>query len=245
MQFREVDSYETLSALAAETVAHEIRRKPAVTMVAASGGSPAGTYRHLGERAQREPALFAGLRIVKLDEWSGLAMDDPASCEVFMQRHLVGPLQIPEARYLAFASNPLDPAGECARVSRELAAWGPADIAVLGLGLNGHLGFIEPALGFTPHAHVASLSEMSLGHPMLAEARRPVRHGLTLGMADLLACRNVLLLVSGAHKREAFARLRRPEVSTQFPASFLWLHPRVTCVFDHQATSGAGPHQAA
>ncbi len=235
MNFQTVEDYDVLSASAAQTVEVEARLRPGLILVAAAGASPLGTYRALGQRALREPSPLGQIRIVKLDEWAGLAMDDPASCELSLRAHLLRPLRIPEAHYLGFAGDAADPALECTRVAARLSDWGPADLAVLGLGRNGHLGFIEPAVAFPPHAHVARLSETSLGHAMLAEARGPVRHGLTLGMADLLACRRVLLLVSGAHKRAALARLRRSAVTCEFPASFLWLHPQVTCLCDRAA----------
>jgi galactosamine-6-phosphate isomerase len=232
LDFESLPDAERLSARAADEIVREVRAKPDLGLVAATGASPVGTYAALSEIARREPGLFARLRVTKLDEWGSLAMDDPASCEATLRRQVLDPLGVAADRYLGFASDALDPGAECARVQTALAAFGAQDIALLGLGLNGHVGFNEPAESLRPHAHVARLSETSLGHPMLTEARRRPTHGLTLGMADLLACRRVLLLVSGAHKREALARLRRAEITPAFPASFLWLHPRVTCLCD-------------
>ena len=75
-----------------------------------------------------------------------------------------------------------------------------------------------------------------------------VRHGVTLGMGDILRSRKVLLLVSGAHKREAMERLREPRVSTAFPASLLWLHGDAVCLCDREAAEPPDPdvgHHAA
>jgi galactosamine-6-phosphate isomerase len=223
--------YEALSTRAAALMEDELRRKPDLVLVAAAGETPRGPYRAFAERLGRSAPR---LRLVKLDEWGGLGQDDPASCDAFVRRSLVEPLGISEERYLAFDGAAPEPARECARVSAALGAWGGADLAVLGLGLNGPLGLIEPAALLAPAAHVATLSETSLRHSMLRHARRPT-HGLTLGIAELLAARHVLLLVAGAHKRETLARLRRPGVTTELPASLLWLHPRVTCLCDEAA----------
>jgi galactosamine-6-phosphate isomerase len=106
---------------------------------------------------------------------------------------------------------------------------------VLGLGVNGHVGFNEPADFLEPHSHRSSLSQASLEHVMLHQSRQQPTYGLTLGMADLLQSREVLLLVSGAAKREPLERLLAGKISTQFPASLLQLHPRVTLLCDAEA----------
>ena len=103
---------------------------------------------------------------------------------------------------------------------------------MLGLGVNGHLGFNEPGPHLHPYAHVARLSADSLRHAMLDQARTRPTHGLTLGMADLLQARQVLLLVSGAAKSGPLRKLLAGEITTDFPASLLWLHPNVTLLCD-------------
>jgi galactosamine-6-phosphate isomerase len=150
-------------------------------------------------------------------------MTSPASCEVFLQNLLIKPLKL-ESRYHGFVSQPSNPKDECKRIEDFLAKNGPADICILGLGLNGHLGFNEPAPALQPHPHVAQLSAESLSHSMLALEPIKPSFGLTLGIGNILASRDVLLLVSGASKRAALKRTLEPSISTNFPASFLWLH---------------------
>ena len=67
---------------------------------------------------------------------------------------------------------------------------------------------------------------------MLNQARGQPGYGLTLGVRDILQSREILLLVSGAQKAPQLRRLLRPEISPQFPASFLWLHAAVTVCCD-------------
>ena len=174
---------------------------------------------------------------MKLDEWGGLAMDDPATCEAHLQRHVVKPLRLGK-RYFGFASQPRDPETECARVRHWLEQNGPIDLCVLGLGVNGHLAFNEPAPFLRPHAHVATLSCALLRHAMLDETHGRPGFGLTLGIADLLQARRVLLLVSGPSKREPVKKLLSGEITPRFPASFLWLHPDVTMLGDREAFAG-------
>ena len=120
-----------------------------------------------------------------------------------------------------------------------MAAWlgknGPIDICILGLGINGHVAMNEPAPAFTPGPHVAKLSRSSQRHPLLGGLAKKPRYGLTLGLGDILRSRKILLLVSGHHKHQPLKRLMQPRVSTQFPASFLWLHPNATVLCDREA----------
>ena len=127
------------------------------------------------------------------------------------------------------------PTPKCARIADWLDQNGPIDISVLGLGINGHLGFTEPAEYLQPFAHVAQLSQASLAHAMLAKSNVRPTYGLTLGMADLIQSRRILLLVSGPTKRDPLQRLLSGRISTEFPASMLQLHPNVLLICDRAA----------
>ena len=72
---------------------------------------------------------------------------------------------------------------------------------------------------------------------MLKGVKRKPRHGLTLGLGDILCSRKILLLVNGSHKAGAVQRLFESRVSTRFPASFLWLHPDTLVLSDRSAAA--------
>lgn len=232
----ETGSYESLSQQAANFIAEEVRRQPGLLLCAAAGSTPTRTYHLLAERRLAEPHLFDELRVIKLDEWGGLEMNHEATCEAYLEEHLIRPLGIPPERYLAFHSNPEDPVAECERLRSMLAAHNAIGVCVLGLGVNGHLGLNEPAESLQPFAHLANLASSSLQHPMLSPVNGQVTYGLTLGMADILRSAKILLLISGSHKRHQLMRLLTPEISPRFPASFLWLHPDVTILCDRDST---------
>lgn len=221
---------------ALEIIHREVKRKPDLLFCAATGSSPAGTYRAMATAAHDDPALFSRMRLLKLDEWGGLPMDHPGTCERYLRDYLVAPLGIDESRYLGFHSDPGDPAGECARMRETLDALGPIDLCVLGLGLNGHLGMNEPATTLSPHCHVAELTPTALGHSMLAGGKP--RFGLTLGMADILQSRSILLLNLGPSKREPMRRFLTQRIDTSFPGSLLWTHPNTAILCDSASYPG-------
>jgi galactosamine-6-phosphate isomerase len=240
IRFEVAEDTEELGVRAAEFLAAEFRRRPELLLCAATGDTPTRCYGRLAEMAAREAGLASRLRVIKLDEWGGLAMDDSATCEAYLKRHLIGPLKVARERYIGFQSDAVDPEAECRRVRGQLLETGPIDVCVLGIGANGHLALNEPGEFLEPFAHVAKLSGASIVHPMLRNARGPVHYGLTLGMAEIMASRRVLFLVSGAHKREPMRRFLERRIAADFPASFLWMHPAVTCLCDRAAVEGLG-----
>ena len=175
--------------------------------------------------------------MLQIDEWGGLTPGDPATCEADLRTKVLEPLGITRNRYQGFRTDATDPEAECARIARWLAANGPIDVCILGLGGNGHVAMNEPAEAMVPHAHVAELAKSSRNHAMLKHLAKKPRYGFTLGMADILCSRRILLLVNGKRKRSALKRLMRPRVTPRFPASFLWLHPDATVLCDREAAA--------
>lgn len=210
--------------------------KPDLLICLASGDTPTGTYALLAGAPER----LASARFIQLDEWAGIGPDDPASCAAYLERTVRGPLAVPPERWLGIRGDAPDAAAECRRLQAALAAAGPIDLCILGLGRNGHLGLNEPAESFDPSCHIATLAEQTRTHPMLAETGSPVRQGLTLGLGDILRSRKILLMVSGAAKREPLTRLAERRVTPQLPVSFLWLHGDAVCLCDADAAEGTG-----
>jgi galactosamine-6-phosphate isomerase len=228
--------HETMSRFAADRLAARLNEKPNSLICLATGTTPTRTYELLAQKRGAVPRLFERVRVIKLDEWGGLAMSDPATCEQYLRQYFVDVLGLAD-RYVGFHSHPADPENECRRIRGWLEDNGPIDICVLGLGLNGHLGFNEPAPALKPHAHIARLSASSLGHSMLERAAGRPTYGLTLGMADLMHSRQIILLLSGPAKQGPLRRLLHDPISMDFPASLLQLHPRVSLLSDSTAMS--------
>jgi galactosamine-6-phosphate isomerase len=235
MNIIRLDSYDQLSREAASLIIKELERKNNALLCAATGDSPTGTYLILKQAFNSRPLLFADLRVIKLDEWGGVPMNSPCTCESYLQYHLTGPLQIKGDRYISFQSNPQNPVVECARIQQELKQAGPIDICILGLGMNGHLALNEPGEFLEAGVHVAELSESSLKHPMINDMETKPSYGLTLGIADILHSAFILLIISGAKKKEITSKFLGRKISTALPASFLWLHANVVCLIDQDA----------
>lgn len=228
---------ENASRRAADRLTQAWQRKNDLVLCAATGDSPTLTYRYFVKVVRSEGANKSLPRLLKLDEWGGLAMDDPATCESYLHKHLIGPLNLPTDRYLGFQSLTEDPAAECQRIANWVQANGPIDVCILGLGRNGHLAMNEPGADPGVTCHVATLTESTLGHPMLGPAQMRPAHGLTVGLAEILAAREIILLVFGRAKAGPLARLLSARIEREFPASHLWRHKSVWCLADTAAVS--------
>ncbi|MGX1930111.1 galactosamine-6-phosphate isomerase [Flagellimonas sp. 2504JD4-2] len=228
MRIHHFKNKEHFIGAAADLLIQEIDGNPGLLMCTATGSSPLPVYRALVEDAKIYKERYNKLRIIKLDEWVGLENQN-GSCEAYLQKELIAPLEIPDKNYIAFNARTTEPTDECLRIGHLLNQHGPIDLCVLGLGKNGHLGFNEPPASPAQKCHVARLSQLSQEHSMVAGQAEKPEYGMTLGIRDILNSKKVLLLVSGEGKEEAKKQLLSSKVDPMCPASLLWKHPNVDC----------------
>jgi 6-phosphogluconolactonase/glucosamine-6-phosphate isomerase/deaminase len=177
------------------------------------------------------------MRVIKLDEWLGASPTEPGSCEYAIRSELIEPAGIPDIAFVGFHTDPHKAEREVSRIDAFLNTADPIDLAILGLGANGHIGFNEPGDRLIAESHITALSEDSRRHPMAARQEKPPLQGITLGMRAILCAGTILLIVTGEEKRTQLKRLMEEDVTTWFPASFLQLHRRVICLADEAAVA--------
>ena len=176
-----------------------------------------------------------------LDEYIGLASRDPRSYRAFMETWLGQPLQLPSSSLRVPDGQATDPTVAAEHYSNQLQASGGIGLQLLGLGANGHVGFNEPPCGPEQRCHVVTLSEATRHQnaSMFGGTPAAVPHqAITLGVAEILAAREIHLVVTGRSKAPILARLlemQRPDPS--LPASWLLEHERVQLWADTEALS--------
>jgi glucosamine-6-phosphate deaminase len=211
-----------LALRTADEIALEIARKPNLSLLAATGNTPMGTYGELAARRASGTLEVSDLRVAQLDEYLGVSDDDPRSLYRWLERSLTGPLGVTPERLVRFHADARDPSADCRDFETHVTAWGGIDLAVLGLGPNGHLGFNEPPSPADAPTRVVDLTAESL------ESNAPYWNGLevprraiTAGMDLILASKRILLLVSGEHKRDILRRAMLGPITPDLPASLL------------------------
>lgn len=231
MNFHYLSDFSEMSRKGFELVKAEIDKKPDLLFCVASGGSPSGLYSEMKTFQDQNPDFCSKLRVVKLDEWGGLEVGSTFTSEHDVQSKFIQPLGISKDRYLTFDPFAADPEEECKRMKGELRL-SEIDICILGIGVNGHIALNEPAEILQSGFHIAQLAESTLNNGMIKSLKQPPTFGMTMGVGEILRSKKILLFISGSGKKAAFEKLLNEEVSTQCPASLLWLHPNVDVLVD-------------
>ena len=235
MNIIKTENYNDMSQQACEILIKCLREKPNAMFCIATGSSPTGTYKEFVKRVKEEELDVSKLKIIKLDEWFGLEKNNPATCEYYISEHILKPLGISEDRYFSFNPKEQDDKFECQRISTLLTLNGGIDCCILGLGKNGHLGLNEPQEELNPFIHKACLDAKTQTHSMLVTNSTQVSEGYTLGIKDILDSREILFLVTGEGKQEAYDNFKKGNISSKYPANYLWLHNNVTCIVDESS----------
>lgn len=231
------EDYEALSRAGADLVVEVLGAEPAATVLVATGETPMGMYRELAERRRRGQLAASRLRVFQLDEYLGLGPDDHRSLYRWTMRSFAEPLGVPPASVVRLMGDATDLEAACRAYEEAVEAAGGIDLAILGLGPNGHLGFNEPPADRNLPTRVVELSEESVesnGRYWGGRDQVPLR-AMTAGMSVILAARRTLLVVSGTHKRDILRRTIDGPVTADLPASYLRLSPSVTVIADTAA----------
>ena len=236
--YQEAD-YEAMSRRAANLISAEVIRKPDCVLGLATGSTPVGTYKQLAAWNQRGDFSFREVQSVNLDEYKGLSGTHDRSYRYFMQHNLFDHIDVrPECTHVP---NGLaeDAEAECARYDAFVRSLGCADLQLLGVGRNGHIGFNEPCDEFVVPTHVVDLTESTIeaNARFFASRDEVPRQALTMGIGVIMGAKKIVMVASGADKADAVYGMVKGPVNPQLPASILQLHPDVTLVADKAALS--------
>ena len=232
MKIIETNSYEELSRIAADLVAAQVVLKPDCVLGLATGSTPIGLYDNLIARYQNGTLDFSAVRSVNLDEYCGLDGSNDQSYRYFMDTHLFNHVNIDKDNTHVPSGLASDFAAEGAQYDAMIRDLGGIDIQVLGIGLDGHIGFNEPADHFTAPTHEVELdpSTIEANARFFASIDDVPRSAITMGMASIMQARKILLLASGANKKEIMDKALFGPITPQVPASLLQIHPDVTVI---------------
>ncbi len=232
---------EAVSELAAARVADLLTAHPAAVLGLPTGRTPIDMYAELVARHHEAGLDFSSATTFNLDEFVGIGVDHPGSYHAYMADHLFSKVNVTPARVHLPNGLAPDLDLECERYEVAIADAGGLDLQVLGIGANGHIGFNEPADGLSARTHRVTLLEESREGNAVFFGGDPAQvpaEALSMGMGTILKARRVLLLATGAGKRDAIEAAVRGPVTTRVPASFLQLHPSVEILCDAEAAAG-------
>ena len=235
MEIIEVKNYDELSTVNAYLIEKQIKMKEDSVLGLATGSSPVGTYKELIKRNLD----FSKVRTINLDEYRGLAPDNKQSYIYFMRDNLFNHVNIKDENINI--PNGLAEEGfeECLRYDKCIEDLGGIDLQLLGLGLNGHIGFNEPNTEFVKGTHVVTLSQSTIdANSRFFENYEEIpKEAITMGIKGIMDAGHIVLIVNGAKKASILKDALCGPITPNVQASILQLHNKVTIVADKEALS--------
>lgn len=231
---------EEVNEQAALLIAGAIKKKPALTLGLATGGTMVGVYNHLVRLHQAGSLDFSHVTTFNLDEYLGLPASHPQSFHHFMQTNFFRHVNVPPPNiYIPDGSIRGDYDAYCASYEQSIRAAGGIDLQLLGIGRNGHIGFNEPTSSLASRTRLKVLSRETLADnsKFFALGEESPRCAITMGIGTILEARKILLLATGAAKAAAVAKSIEGPITCAVSASALQLHPDVTFLLDEPAAA--------
>ena len=236
MKYIKVESYEELSKIASNIIASQVILKPNSVLGLATGSSPLGIYSRLIKLYESGNVDFSKVTTVNLDEYMGLTSDNEQSYRYFMNQNLFEKINIDLRN--TYVPNGLckDVKEECELYDKRIQELGGIDIQLLGIGLDGHIGFNEPDNVFVGDTHLVDLTESTIdANSRFFNDREEVpKRALTMGMKSIMQARKIIIVANGEQKKEILEKAIFGEITPLIPASILQLHPDVTVIYSKE-----------
>ena len=233
-----VKDYEEMSLEASLIIKDLLVKKPDATLGLATGSSPIGLYQNLIKYYEKGEISFKNVKTYNLDEYCELPRSHPESYYSFMHRNLFSHVDILEENVHIPCSEGSDLQALCKEYN-DLLHKATIDLQLLGIGANGHIGFNEPNTPFDQETWVVKLTDKTRkdNQRFFNSLDEVPTHAMTMGIANIMQAKCLLLVASGKNKAEAIRRLASGEVNPECPATILNRHPNAIVIVDEDAAS--------
>ncbi len=234
-------SADSVAAMAGELVAELLRVRPAAVLGLATGSTQLSLYRNLVEKDLDEDISFRDTTSFNLDEYLGVAAENPQSYRTYMNREFFDRIDIDKRNtFLPCCGEDENPRLVGPRYEQKIREAGGIDLQLMGIGYNGHIGFNEPSSSLRSRTRVKTLTKQTLNDNsrLFTKDEFQPKLAITMGIATIMDARRILLLATGENKAEAVQKTVEGPISAMCPASVLQMHERVTVLLDEAAAAG-------
>lgn len=239
MKIITTDSYYQMSRMAANLISAQVIMKPNCVLGLATGSTPIGTYEQLIRWYEKGDLDFSLVTTINLDEYKGLSPENDQSYRYFMNKNFFQSINIkPENTHVPDGLEP-DSAKACRDYNKIITECGGIDLQLLGLGLNGHIGFNEPGAAFEKETHCVDLAESTIraNSRFFASMDLVPKQAYTMGIKTIMQAKKIVVIVNGTNKAQIVRDAFFGPITPKVPASVLQLHNDVTLIGDAEALS--------
>lgn len=241
MEIIVLETYNEISQAAAEIVVQSVQQAEKIVLGLATGSTPVGLYQELVARYKKNEVDFSNTVTFNLDEYVGLDPKHPESYNSFMEQHFFGEINVPaKQRYIppSNISNLKEIDHFCRWYEEEIQRHGGIDLQILGIGVDGHIGFNESSSSLRSRTRLTTLARSTI------EANSKFFDGyvdsvpkmsITMGVGTIMEANRCILLANGENKAEAVANAIEGPITASVPASALQMHPNTTIIIDAAA----------
>ena len=234
-----VENYDEMSKKAASIIASNVILKPNSILGLATGDTPLGMYKELIRLYNDKEVDFANVTTFNLDEYFGLKKSNEQSYDFYMNKNLFSNINVNAERINIPNGEALNVEEECKRYENAIKAAGGIDVQVLGIGVNGHIGFNEPNVNFEAETHLVTLDEKTIeSNSRFFETIEQVpTTAISMGIKTIMHSKKIVLLANGKSKADAIYKSLKGKICPDVPASILQLHQDVVVIIDKEAAT--------
>jgi glucosamine-6-phosphate deaminase len=218
----------------------EVKKEPCILGLA-TGSTPKSLYAELVRMHKEEGLSFKHVIAFNLDQYYPIEKDAIQSYHRFMRTQLFDHVDIDQ-------NNCHIPDGtiakedikqHCAAYEQKIMDAGGIGLQILGIGINGHIGFNEPGSSIFTKTRLTTLTNTTrLANTYeFANISAVPRLAITVGISTILKCKKIILMAWGNSKAPVIQQSVEGDDTEHVPASLLQNHDDVHFVIDEQAAS--------
>lgn len=239
MKIIAVKNYEEMSSTACNLLIEKINQVDYPVLGLATGSTPEGLYQLLIEKFNNNEVSFKNVKSFNLDEYVGLKKDNPNSYYYYMNNNFFHLIDIPDRNINIPNGLAKNLQKECEEYEEKIKQANNIDVQILGIGLNGHIGFNEPGTSFASVTQVVDLNNTTIesNSRFFKSIDEVPRQAISMGISTIMQSKEAILLVTGKNKAEILSKFIKEEPTEDLPASILKNHENLTIIADEDALS--------
>ncbi len=233
MEIKVFNSAAEASMFVADQILELVKQRPSANLGVATGRTMDAIYHKLVQRSQQENLKYNDVKCFAVDEYIGLAVDDPNSYESYLNLHLWNQLDFNKKNLFVPAVNQEDIDKAASEYEDQIKSCGGIDLQLLGVGLNGHIGLNEPGSSLDSRTRVVALtSSTRRSNKVLFRKGGVPLTAVTMGIGTILDSKYCLMVATGETKAEIIQKIVNGDINSKVPATAIKQHSNAILVLD-------------